>query len=580
MKNRGKQIVITVLAIVSLIVITVGVSYSFFTYTREGTTENVIKSGSITFLYTEVSKVGRGIELSDAYPISDEEGKMQTGEGKVFDFKVTSTTSSSTSIPYEVTARKKADSTLDEEAVKVYLTEVDGEEKGILLDKYSNLEQTSVNVPSGTVEKTIYTGIVPANNSNYEKNFRLRMWIDNSIDFSPVKDESGNDIYPYNNKTFTLTVNVYANGKVVTGELNTDTTLANLELTGCTLEPAFDSSIEEYSCSVKNSVDTTIITGSATSNTTKISGLGTKSLSVGDNTFIIKTLAENGDEKIYTVKVNRDSPAPLLKDKIMENKIITTTPTLTTSSNNTSDEDGLYVSTATNSGKPTYYFRGNVENNYVSFAGFTWRIVRINEDGTIRLIMQDGISNTKYQWSSDYKNILKIYYSNSGVKTQLESWYSTNIENDSSSYSKVVSGEYYCEQAKVKYQSDFTSGNATMLTYSDYTPDFKCSTDGNGKGLVNASVGLLTYDETVYAGGCYINDNKSYYLYNLIGNWWTMSTSGYSLSSNVGLWYMTETGKIYSDYGGDKLYLRPVINLKSDVQATGTGTSSDPFIIQ
>ena len=216
MKSRGKQIVITVLAIVSLIVITIGVSYSFFTYTREGTTENVIKSGSITFLYTEVSKVGRGIELSDAYPISDEEGKIQTGEGKVFDFKVTSTTSSSTSIPYEVTARKKADSTLDEEAVKVYLTEVNGEEKEILLDKYSNLEQTSVNVPSGTVEKTIYTGIVPANNSNYEKNFRLRMWIDNSVDFSPVKDENGNDIYPYNNKTFTLTVNVYANGKVVT----------------------------------------------------------------------------------------------------------------------------------------------------------------------------------------------------------------------------------------------------------------------------------------------------------------------------------------------------------------------------
>lgn len=221
MKNRRKQIIVTVLAVVSLIVITVGVSYSFFTYTREGTTENVIKSGSITFLYTEVSKVGRGIELSDAYPISDEEGKMQTGEGKVFDFKVTSTTSSSTSIPYEVTARKKADSTLDEEAVKVYLTEVDGEEKGILLDKYSNLEQTSVNVPSGTVEKTIYTGIVPENNSNYEKNFRLRMWIDNSVDFSPVKNESGNDIYPYNNKTFTLTVNVYANGKVVNISQNT-----------------------------------------------------------------------------------------------------------------------------------------------------------------------------------------------------------------------------------------------------------------------------------------------------------------------------------------------------------------------
>ena len=584
MKNRGKQIVITVLAIVSLIVITVAVSYSFFTYTREGTTENVIKSGSITFLYTEVSKVGKGIELSDAYPISDEEGKMQTGEGKVFDFKVTSTTSSSTSIPYEVTARKKASSTLDEEAVKVYLTEVNGEEKEILLDKYSNLEQTSVNVPSGTVEKTIYTGIVPANNSNYEKNFRLRMWIDNSVDFSPVKDESGNDIYPYNNKTFTLTVNVYANGKVVTGELNTDTTLASLELTGCTLEPAFDSSIEEYSCSVKNSVDTTIITGSTTSDTTKISGLGTKSLLVGENTFIIKTEAENGDEKTYTVKVNRDSPAPLLKDKIMENSVITTSPTLTTSSNNTSDKNGLYKSTATNSGEPTYYFRGNVANNYVSFAGQTWRIVRINEDGTIRIIMQDGINNNAtYKFNTNYNSYTYMYYSNSEIKTQLENWYNDNIGNDSNLSSKVVTGDYYCEQAKSKYGDSAASGKATMTIFSSYTPSFKCTTDGNDKGIVNASVGLLTYDEIVYAGGYYRNNNTNYYLRNSSINWWTMSSAGFSGTSAIA-WCIDTMGNFNSvNVSGavnNARSIRPVLNLSVNIQATGSGTSSDPFIIQ
>ena len=582
MKNRGKQIIVTVLAIVSLIVITVGVSYSFFTYTREGTTENVIKSGSITFLYTEVSKVGRGIELSDAYPISDEEGKMQTGEGKVFDFKVTSTTSSSTSIPYEVTARKKADSTLDEEAVKVYLTEVDGEKKGILLDKYSNLEQTSVNVPSGTVEKTIYTGIVPANNSNYEKNFRLRMWIDNSIDFSPVKDESGNDVYPYNNKTFTLTVNVYANGKVVTGELNTDTTLASLELTGCTLEPAFDSSVEEYSCSVKNSVDTTIITGSATSDTTKISGLGTKSLSVGDNTFIIKTLAENGDEKTYTVKVNRKKSASLLKNEIMKNKIITTTPTLTTSSNNTSDEDGLYKSTDTNTGDATYYFRGNVENNYVSFAGFTWRIVRINEDGTIRLIMQDGINNNAtYKWSSNYNNISVMYYTNSEVKATLENWYNANIGNDNNLSSKVVTGDYYCEQIKTKYNSSYTTGNANVPVYTDYTPNFKCTTDGNEHGVVNTNIGLITYDEMIYIGGYYYAENNQYYLYNGMYSW-TMSPSGFASNSFSKVWaiYDYNVSQVTNGcYVTANLGLRPVINLKSNVKATGTGTSSDPYVI-
>ena len=58
MKNKKKQIIITLIAIISLIVITVGVTYAFFNYAKEGTTDNTIKTGTITFLYTEVSGVG------------------------------------------------------------------------------------------------------------------------------------------------------------------------------------------------------------------------------------------------------------------------------------------------------------------------------------------------------------------------------------------------------------------------------------------------------------------------------------------------------------------------------------------
>ena len=34
----------------------------------------------------------------------------------------------------------------------------------------------------------------------------------------------------------------------------------------------------------------------------------------------------------------------------------------------------------------SYYYRGTVKNNYVSFAGYIWRIIRINGDGSIRMI--------------------------------------------------------------------------------------------------------------------------------------------------------------------------------------------------
>ena len=37
----------------------------------------------------------------------------------------------------------------------------------------------------------------------------------------------------------------------------------------------------------------------------------------------------------------------------------------------------------------SYYFRGNVQNNYVRFAGMCWRIVRITGDGSIKLALYD-----------------------------------------------------------------------------------------------------------------------------------------------------------------------------------------------
>ncbi len=52
---------------------------------------------------------------------------------------------------------------------------------------------------------------------------------------------------------------------------------------------------------------------------------------------------------------------------------------------------GLYQST--DDYGTTYYYRGNVKNNNVYFAGFYWQIVRINGDGSIRLIYNGAVKN-------------------------------------------------------------------------------------------------------------------------------------------------------------------------------------------
>ena len=572
MKNKNKKIIITLIAIISLIVITVGVTYAFFNYAKEGTTDNTLQTGSITFLYTEVSGVGKGIGLTDAYPVADSIGKVQVGEGKVFDFKVTSNISMNSNIDYQVTARKKTGSTLANSAVKVYLTEVNGTEQELLLSKYSELSQTDKVDSSKYDERILYEATVPANTSNYEKNFRLRMWVSDDTDFS---DGSMND------KTFTLTVNVYADGKVVTDNLDTTNTLDSITVSDCTLDPVFNEATTEYSCTVKNNVESVNVNATATSIKAKVRGLGTKDLIVGKNTLPIRVIAEDGSEKIYNVNVTRKQAVQNVSIFGKKFEVVDAEPTLTTSSNNTSDASGVYVSTDTNTGKPTYYFRGNVENNYVSFAGFTWRIVRINEDGTIRIVMQDGInSNTDYAFNSNNNNYTYMYYTNSQAKTTLESWYQMNIGSKSDLAKNVASGAYYCEQPKAKYGDGATSGSATMPTYNKYTPDFKCTADGNNKGVVSASVGLLNYDEVVYAGGYYGQKNDNYYLYNSAIYWWTMSPAGFS-GSGANVWRVTTSGLFNNGNVASTHRLRPVLNLTSDTKISdGDGTKENPFIVE
>ena len=231
----------------------------------------------------------------------------------------------------------------------------------------------------------------------------------------------------------------------------------------------------------------------------------------------------------------------------------------------------------TNSGNPTYYFRGNVTNNYVLFAGLTWRIIRINEDGTVRLILNSRINRNTYTFSR-YSGYTYMYYSNeSNAKSIVDSWYKTNITNKG--YDSYVSPGVFCEQSKVKKDSRWTSGNATMDVYSSYTPNFKCLTDANEKGKLDIKVGLITYDEVIHAGGYYDVPNRNYYLYDGF-SLWTMSPAGVG-SSWTSNWVVNSYGELKDcsiDYG--YAYFRPVINLNANVSATGTGTSSDPYVIQ
>ena len=276
----------------------------------------------------------------------------------------------------------------------------------------------------------------------------------------------------------------------------------------------------------------------------------------------------------------------------------------------------------------SYVYAGAPTDNWVSFAGYYWRIIRINGDGSIRMIYagtststsgtDDQISTSAY--NSTYNDNAYVGYmygstgassysathantNNSTIKGILDSWYKTNIVDKGHS-DKVSTEAGFCNDRKT--QSGVISGygttgygkNATAYAplgrlmsngswKSSQTPSLKCSQIGNDMFTVSGSskgnhkltypIGLITSDEVVLAGGFGGSSNSSYYLYT--GEYyWTMSPfyfgGGYAY-----VFFVYSNGSFGSGSVVTVIGVRPVINLRGDIQLTGAGTSTDPYVV-
>ena len=195
--NNSKQVLLSVLGVAILVVAVVGVSFAAFSYSKTGEKVNTITTGTITMSYSEDTN---GINLSDALPMSDDQGKALSGSNNVFDFTVTATINGSgnTTINYDVTATKESDSTLDDSAVKVYLTSIDNSADTQVLapTKVSALTKTGSSEASGAPngQYKLTTGTFT---STTTRKYRLRMWV--AEDYSSLSTSG----------TYKLRVNVY-----------------------------------------------------------------------------------------------------------------------------------------------------------------------------------------------------------------------------------------------------------------------------------------------------------------------------------------------------------------------------------
>ena len=131
-----------------------------------------------------------------------------------------------------------------------------------------------------------------------------------------------------------------------------------------------------------------------------------------------------------------------------------------------SSKAGLYSIEDENNTK-SYYFRGEVNNNWVSFGGFYWRILRINGDGSIRLIY----SGTKENHTGSGTIIGKTQYNTAFGSTYIGYMYNdedmeiaTYPEGNNLILVVYASGIYYFGK---EVTCDLTTKKCTMVCSND-----------------------------------------------------------------------------------------------------------------
>ena len=281
----------------------------------------------------------------------------------------------------------------------------------------------------------------------------------------------------------------------------------------------------------------------------------------------------------------------------------------------------------------SYYYRGNVIDNYVNFAGMCWRAVRIAGDGSIKLILEDqdstcatsdgnwniptttgGTTKTgNFGYTQYAANTLTA---SDGTKNStakyLMNYLNGGTNNDKSmatAFKNFQTGPLanYLDKLKVgdwclndkAYAIDMD--NTTTLTsqeildkqikgtefyYDSYVrlngkstkePTLKCNGTNMNKFADNTDmyVGTLTADEIVYAGGKVYTDNPDYYLindYQKTNSLWFWSLSPSYFGGNGDYAFLVDNDGVVD--GGNVFInrsysFRPAVTLLSSTQITG-----------
>ena len=659
---QKKQVINTIVLLVIGILLFIGLSYGYFFIKRNQDNNNV--AGSKCFKL-ELSKESEAINLSNMYPISDEEGKKQVP----YSFTITNTCDMLAG--YTVNMEMLEGTTLNSKYLDVM---VNNEEIKLL----SNYEATDTIISGSTESRVLTKGTLAYNDS---VDYTVRFWMDKDVE----------DIESMN-KYFTSKIVVVAtpstwNPKDAGYDTLHDAILANEyqsspEEAISKIEAKGEPDLSKIAPIIKwteNTVTTATLnvikpslnainvdeqTSELTENDTKLkfytkvsfdSELGLYTLT--EPVVVDPTALDYNDETKYYFTGDGVSYNPTT-GKLSSNSGTLKSQTLRqiwsiqgassisslTTWNNIEYESITYKLSATklnsieleidNSEKglykdaddygETYYYRGNVKNNNVYFAGFYWQIVRINGDGSIRLLYngteknstgyKQSINNKGYQFNNPNNHPAYVGYmygdinstvfdevhaniNDSTVKAAVDEWFKTSIlDKGYKDYLSLTTG--FCgdrslssgDGIQASSGSSFGAEKRLRLKNAQFIcpePSRDLYTTNNsdlGNKSLKYPVGLISSDEAIFAGMNIGYYNRLSWIYSSVRTW-TMSPSHfYKPSNSEGQAREIEIDSTNADVenagNGSTFITRPVINLKEDVKiSSGIGTVNDPFVI-
>ena len=192
--------------------------------------------------------------------------------------------------------------------------------------------------------------------------------------------------------------------------------------------------------------------------------------------------------------------------------------------------------------------------------------------------------------TNEMLNNSSVNTNNSLIKTGIDQWYKKYLL----AYNSYIEDTIYCNDRSTEITALNPNGGAITEQFylngyykptSTNTPNLTCPrtvdsfsvTSATGNGKLTYPVGLLTLDESMYAGTYQNYTQTSYYLYNG-SNFWTISPAGII----NGYVYEVTTGYFQgSSHTASSSALRPVISLSpgTNIDEGGEGTEANPYVV-